>query len=87
MGDRPEYFRLRLADDQPLPFPMDADQQRLLRSLIDNGGAVASKGTDRFAALQHMVERGWVAEHFAKDIAGGIHCFRATIQGNEALAS
>lgn len=73
------------SDNHPLPLPLDARQVELLRTLDQDGGLVASPGTDRFEELEHLAERDLSTVRVCPK-AGGVHQFEITSAGREAIA-
>ena len=72
------------ANDTPLPFPPDA-QEIALMSAVENGGiAVASEGTDRYAIMDILVERGFMIKNYCPE-ALSVYQFSMSHQGMEAI--
>lgn len=66
--------------DLPLPFPPDAQQMVFLEIAADRGCLIASPGTDRFEALQILVDGGYLLPHYCES-ALGVYQFILTKQG------
>jgi hypothetical protein len=72
-------------DQLALPLPLDAVQSSVLSTLLEDGFVVASEGTDRWAFLETLRERGLAYGVFCK-AACGVWQWHLTPDGREVAA-
>lgn len=70
--------------DQQIPFPPDAQQLDILRSVAADGGTIASEGSERFELFNHLVDQGLLQRIYSKG-ACKVYQFTPTLQGMELI--